>query len=248
MSYEALKVFAKTKYPFVVSTKNKMIAEDSYLELIKQCNCVVQFSAACSEYDKWERGASSFDERLQAAKVIAGLGIRVNIRVQPYLPQYFEQIKQSLVKFKEAGVYGVIFESMKYRMKVPNTVKVNGDYCIPVKLLKKQYTVLKALCHSLGMKFYSGENRLRGMSDDLCCCGVDGMGWRVNTSNLNHYIYDRDNFVFTDKMKEIGTTAVYMCLHQTGVFNQKRKKMTFEQLMLEEITPNNIKALTDNGE
>ena len=47
-SLEALRLFAVSQYPFVVSTKNKLIATDEYLELIKQCNCVVQFSAVCS--------------------------------------------------------------------------------------------------------------------------------------------------------------------------------------------------------
>lgn len=51
-SLEALKVLAETKYPFVVSTKNALIADEPYLELIKQSNCVVQFSAVCPKYDK----------------------------------------------------------------------------------------------------------------------------------------------------------------------------------------------------
>ena len=34
-SLETLKVFAQTKYPFVVSTKNAMIAEEPYYSLLK---------------------------------------------------------------------------------------------------------------------------------------------------------------------------------------------------------------------
>ena len=57
MSYNALRVFAETKYPFVVSTKGRIIAEPEYLELLKKCNCVVQISMVCSSYDKLEEGA-----------------------------------------------------------------------------------------------------------------------------------------------------------------------------------------------
>ena len=70
-SLEALKVLAETKYPFVVSTKNALIADEPYLELIKQSNCVVQFSAVCPKYDKMERGASPYAQRMEAAKKIA---------------------------------------------------------------------------------------------------------------------------------------------------------------------------------
>lgn len=243
-SLEALKVFAQTKYPFVVSTKNKLIAESPYIDLLKECECVVQFSAACQDYDQWERGASTFAERLEAAKKISALGKRVIIRVQPYLPKYLKQICDSLELFKNAGVYGVVVEAMKYQSKMPGTVKVNGDFCIPAKVLKQHYELLKSKCHQLGMVFYCGENRLRGMSDHLCCCGVDGLGWRTNTANVAHYIYDRDSFVFTDKMCELGTTTVFQCLHQQSVYKNKRQTMTYKDCMLEEITENNINALT----
>ena len=48
ISYRALQVFAETGYPFVVSTKGKLVADDEYLELIKKCNCAVQISMVCS--------------------------------------------------------------------------------------------------------------------------------------------------------------------------------------------------------
>lgn len=36
----------------------------------------------------------------------------------------------------------------------------------------------------------NGENRLRGMGDGLCCCGVEGVpGFVGNTFNYNHFIF-----------------------------------------------------------
>lgn len=181
-SLECLKIFAQTKYPFVVSTKNKMIAQEPYLSLLKQCDCVVQISAACSSYDDLEMGASTFAERMNAAKIISDAGIRVNIRVQPYIPSCFEQIYSNLAVFKESGVHGVIFESMKYQRKHQGCIKIGGDFVYPSSLLQSHFTKFKNRLHQFGMKFYCGENRLRQMSDELCCCGVEGMGWIVNTS------------------------------------------------------------------
>ncbi|MDP4270088.1 MAG: hypothetical protein Q8909_08165 [Bacteroidota bacterium] len=80
-----MKVLVETQYPFIVSTKNKLIVQGEYFELIKKANCVVQFSAVCPAYDNIEKGASSFLERLEAAKKISPYK-RVNIRVQSYTP------------------------------------------------------------------------------------------------------------------------------------------------------------------
>lgn len=41
-SYECLKLLAETKYPFVVSTKGRLVADPEYLDLLAQCNCVLQ--------------------------------------------------------------------------------------------------------------------------------------------------------------------------------------------------------------
>lgn len=54
-SYKCLKIFADENYPFVVSTKGKIIANKEYLDLIKNCNCVVQISMVCDKYDVLEK-------------------------------------------------------------------------------------------------------------------------------------------------------------------------------------------------
>lgn len=230
-SYECLKVFAETKYPFIVSTKNKLIAEDEYLEILKNCNCVVQFSAACSNYDELEQGASTFAERLEAAKKITSKGIRVNIRVQPYIPKYFNEISDSLDLFARAGIYGCIFESIKYIRKVNKTIKLGGDFVYPTSVLYPQFKKLKEKCHNLGMKFYSGENRLRQMGDNLCCCGVDGMGWKVNTANLNHLLFDKDSVLWTEAMHG-KSGGCFKTIHQDSSWSNMITECTFKDLML----------------
>nr|DAK05230.1 MAG TPA: DNA repair photolyase [Caudoviricetes sp.] len=217
-SLEALKVFAKTQYPFIVSTKNKMIAEEPYLSLIKQCNCVVQFSCTAPEYDEIEKGASTFEERVEAARKITAMGKRVNMRCQPYIPKYFESVKKSIEVFHKAGVHGCIFEGIKYIKKVPGTTRLQGDFVYPSGLYRKHFEVFKKMLHERGMKFYCGENRLRSMGDSLCCCGIEGMGWHENKANLNHYLYDRENFKFTEQMKNGDKSgACFKCLNQSAI-------------------------------
>lgn len=230
-SLNALKVFAESKYPFVVSTKNKMIADSEYLELIKQCNCVVQFSAICSKFDKLEPGASTFNQRIVAASKISKHK-RVIIRVQPYITNVFEDVMKNIEKFSEVGIYGIVIEGIKYFHKREGLVKVGADYCYPKKILKQHFTQIKAKCHKYGLKFYCGENRLRNMGDDLCCCGVDGMGWRVNKSNFNHFLHDRQNFVYTQIMKSKGTATAFQSGYaQDSVASRNIKNKSYKECM-----------------
>lgn len=190
---EALKVFAETQYPFAISTKNKLIAEEPYLSLIKECNCVVQISAVCPNYDEIEKGASTFAERIDAVRKISPYK-RVIIRVQPYLPNFHAQIMEALKTFSNAGAYGITVEGMKYLRAVSGTIRCGGDNVYPAKLLRQKYAQLRAECHALNLRFYCAENRLRSMGDDLCCCGVDGLGWKTNKGNLVHLLNNDAEF------------------------------------------------------
>lgn len=206
LSYEALKVFAASKYPFVVSTKGRLIGDKEYLDLIKQCNCVVQISLVSPRYDRLEKGAPSFAERLGIIEKIAPHVKRVIVRAQPYTTDVLHDILAQIPMYADAGVYGLTIEGMKHKRKIAGMVKVAGDYCYPVQTLRKHFELIKDRCHHYGLKFYSAENRLRKMGDSLCCCGVDGLdGFTPNTYNLNHYLYDRQGFTPTQKMSESGT-------------------------------------------
>lgn len=234
-SKSALCVFADTGYPFAVSTKNKLIADDEYLDVLKHCNSVVQFSACSSRFDRIEKGASSFEERLRAAEKIAKF-TRVNIRVQPYIPSIFKDILSIIPRLANIGVYGLIIEGMKYTKGPDNVplVRVAGDFCYPVSMLLPQFRAIRDVCHKAGLRFYCGENRLRVMGDSLCCCGVEGLGWKTNTANLNHLLFQPDTVFFSSAMEREGTCGVFGAIHQTTLFSKNSKHLSFKDQMLEE--------------
>jgi len=232
MSYNALRVFAETKYPFVVSTKGRIIAEPEYLELLKKCNCVVQISMVCSSYDKLEEGAPSFEERLEIARKVAPSVKRLTVRIQPYMHEVYGEVYENLEKFKAAGAYGVIVEGMKFASKRPGLVKVAGDYTYPKALIEGDILKLKQRAHELGLALYSGENRTRELGDSLCCCGVSDLpGFKVNEYNLNHLLHGGKP-AKTPQMQKTGTAMCFQSLYQNTANSRRLRGESFESEML----------------
>lgn len=201
ISYECLKVFRETQYPFVISTKSNLIATPKYLDILKDCNCAVQFSAVGSSYDVWEDGASTFLERVESMKKISALGKRVIVRAQPLLPKVEKEFTNNLDLFVDAGVYGVIIEFMKYKYKAKNTIKVRGDNVYPLNMVSDVFFRIKKEANNKGLKVFAGENRLRQYGDDLCCCGVGDL-WPTHKANLNHLLFDKNEINISNCLRD----------------------------------------------
>ena len=58
------------------------VADEEYLQLLEKCNCVVQISLVCSDFDKIEKGCPTFEERLDIIRKISPRVKRVIVRVQ----------------------------------------------------------------------------------------------------------------------------------------------------------------------
>lgn len=234
-SYECLKLLAETKYPFVVSTKGRLIADPEYLDLLAQCNCVLQISMVCSKYDRLERGTPSYEERLTILKTVSARVQRTIVRIQPYMPEVFHDVMKNIPRIAEAGAYGVIVEGMKFFKAKPGMTKIGGDFCYPLPRLRHDFEAIKAECHRYGLKFYSGENRLRAMGDSMTCCGIDGLsGFRPNEYNLC-MLMNGKNPEPTEKMKEVGTGGPFKTLNQSAGSGRKIAKQSFYGLMQEEL-------------
>lgn len=231
-SYEALKVFAETQYPFLVSTKGALIADDDYIELLEKCNCVVQISAVCSQYDKLELGCPTYEQRLKMIKKIAPRVKRVIVRCQPYMHEVFNDVYSNIERIKNAGAYGIIIEGMKYTTKRAGLVKLGGDYVYPYDIILSDFMKLKDRAHEVGLKIYAGENRIRKYGDSLTCCGCDGLeGFDVNTFNLNHLLNGDKTFP-REKMQELKTGSAFASTRQDSLAHREYDNASFAYSML----------------
>ena len=118
-SLECLKYLAETKYPFVVSTKGRLAASPEYLELLAECNCVVQISMVCSRYDQLEKGAPRYEERLEMLRTISPRVKRTIVRIQPFMHEVLQDVLKNLPRVKAAGAHGVVVEGMKFAKAKP---------------------------------------------------------------------------------------------------------------------------------
>lgn len=187
-SLRCLEIFAESKYPFIVTTKNPvLLTEEPYFSLIKECNAVIQCSMACDKYDRLETGAPAFRQRLEAMKTLAPYVKRTISRLCPYFPDALRDILAALPMHKDAGIQGVIVSGFCSNRKHPQMEKYGGRWMFPNDLLFPQYKKIKERCHELGLEFTCVESGLSWLSDSTTCCGVSGLdGFIPNTYNLDH--------------------------------------------------------------
>lgn len=187
------------------------------------------------EIDRLERGTPSYEERLAILKTVSARVQRTIVRIQPYMPEVFHDVMKNIPRIAEAGAYGVIVEGMKFFKAKPGMTKIGGDFCYPLPRLRHDFEAIKAECHRYGLKFYSGENRLRAMGDSMTCCGIDGLpGFRPNEYNLC-MLMNGKNPEPTEKMKEVGTGGPFKTLNQSAGSGRKIAKQSFYGLMQEEL-------------
>lgn len=234
-SLECLELFAETKYPFIVSTKGTLNAEEPYISLVSECECVVQISAACKQYDALESGAPSFAERMKAVEKLSSKVKRLIIRIQPYFPIYFKEIKENLKAFAGIGVYGIIVEGFSSRQKKKRIGEMewNGSrYQYPIEILAEHFKELRKEAHKCGLKFFCGETRLQFLGDDLTCCGTFGLNNFIpNKYNLPHMAYDENHPTATEAMKRPATARPFRSMRQTSEWSNRIKDMSFQEMM-----------------
>ena len=233
-SLECLKVFAETKYPVIISTKGKLITEEPYLSLLKECNAVMQVSMVFSSYDRMEKGAPTFEERMKMLEIISGSCKRLIVRAQPYITSVKREFIGNIPRFADAGVYGVTVEGMKFKQGRPGLVKVRGDFCYPEDLLESHYAVIRDECHANGLAFFCAENRLRPMGDSTACCGCGGLpGFEGNHFNAVSLL-NGDEVEPTERMRQNGTAMCFKAIHQDTQSSARLKATSFASQMMVE--------------
>lgn len=234
-SLECLKIFAETKYPFIVSTKNPvLVAKEPYLSLLRDCECVFQISMACSKYDKLETGAPNYEKRLLSAKILSRRVKRVIARIQPYFIDCKDEIIAELTRYKEAGIYGIILEGYKTKKKQKGLIRDGSRYKFPLDTLAKHFKEIRQEAHKNGLVFYSADDGIDHLGDDILCCGTTGLeNFKPNRYTLSQIAYMPEIAIPTEAMKQKGTTRPFRSIRQSQAWELHIKDKSFVDMMNE---------------
>lgn len=216
ISLKAMQMLKDTGYPYIVSTKGRLIGTNSYLKALDGARAVVQVSMVSPQYDRIEPGAPPFSERMAMLEDISQHAVRTIVRIQPYMRETLRDVLDAIQLYADAGVHGIIIEGLKALTKKSGMVKLGNDFVYPLQQIEHDFKRIYAKAHEHGLRCYAGENRLRGrgLGDSLTCCGTDGLDDFIpNRANLNH-ILTGESDIFTPAMDAPGSGACMISLYQ----------------------------------
>lgn len=157
-SLKILEMLAKYEYPVIITTKGTLLAEEPYLSVLKECKAVVQMSLVCDKMDSLEPNAPSFNERLDALKIISGVATRTIARMQPIFYEYRKEALRNIEKFKEAGAYGILVGMPRLKKPIGAcNSKINFTYFTPSDKIISTYEALRTEAHKHGLVFNASD-------------------------------------------------------------------------------------------
>ena len=92
VTYETIKCLNEYRVPYLIVTKNAMVADDEYIEIMDKELAHIQISVSGTDDDlvmKYEK-ASPISQRLKAIEKLQEHGFDVQLRLAPFIPEYVD--------------------------------------------------------------------------------------------------------------------------------------------------------------
>lgn len=226
-SLEMLKLLAKYDYPFIISTKNARLIEKEYKKAFLNCKHKVLQVSLISDRKEMELVEThpdvQVDKRFNMIKEIADEGVRVVVRLQPFIPLFCEKGLGVFIKrIKDAGAKAITVEVLKVPVMLTPSVKDGlhhlseaigydvvtfykkfgeprqSDYELKKPLKEKIILAVKKKAKEVGLEFYCADNEFRYLGDSPVCCGTgDEEGFQSFNPVSNDKIFNTDKKVFS---------------------------------------------------
>lgn len=197
ITFQYLEILKNFDYPYLVSTKNSLISNPEYLDLLKNANAYVRFSTTVTSNDsrsKIDVGCPEFQTILSSASELTKNGIPVSFRFQPIIPSQEEYAYKMVDLASTAGVRHISAEYLKVPIDAdlnfgPELKKLlsnrpiasyknfgaqrhGREYILPITYKAKHLPSIYRYIHSKGMTFGFADNELLLHSDGASCCNA----------------------------------------------------------------------------
>jgi DNA repair photolyase len=135
-----LEIFNAKEYPYIITTKSDMVAEDEYISLLKEspAGVIVQFTIVSLNENlmkKLEPKAPTISKRLAAMEKLRDEGIYLQTRISPIFPQLTdskESMEMLYDSLKSVGARDLIVEYLRYnaftKEWMTNALDVRSSY------------------------------------------------------------------------------------------------------------------------
>lgn len=209
--------------------------------------------------------------RLEIIEKCAKKGIRVVIRIQPFIPIFCEKgLKELIEKVSELGAKAITIEYLKIpslqlppvKKAILNLSEILG-YDLPALYKKfgnktatdfelkpefKKLWILKTkkLSHEHGLEFYCADNEFRSLGDSGICCGVgreEGFQCRNEVRTGKIFDLDKNIIRIEDILSDEGLLSA-INKHWINAGNAYKGSMTKKQSLMDvfKIVWNNPKS------
>lgn len=140
ISLTMLKYLKEIAYPVMINTKSALVGEDEYIKALSEnpAKAAVHITILSSDeklLKKLEPGAPSYFDRIKAAKNLLKAGVRVVVRIEPYMflinddPSEVERFAQELWA---NDIRNITFDTYSYSANIPgirqNFIKRGIDF------------------------------------------------------------------------------------------------------------------------
>ena len=127
VSLELLKYLAEAQYPVMINTKSDLLGDDDYIRALadnpaRSAVHVTLISSDDSILKRLEPGAPSYKRRLASMAAMAGAGVRVVARIEPYMVfinDRREDVERYIEDVWDAGVRHITFDTYSYSANNP---------------------------------------------------------------------------------------------------------------------------------
>ena len=92
VTYETIKCLNEHRVPYLIVTKNAMVADDEYIEIMDKELAHIQISMSGTDDDlvmQYEK-ASPISERIKAIEKLQENGFDVQVRLAPFIPEHVD--------------------------------------------------------------------------------------------------------------------------------------------------------------
>ncbi len=194
-----MQVLKDDGYPYLLSTKGKLLFEDIYIDALSNANTLVRVSfAGCSEElrRRVDRGALSYETFLSLIGRLRDRQIKVGLRLQPLIPGQEQHAAEMIMQLPVGCVDHVSAEYLKVPVSADkkfgdallnyfdgsvitwyrdnSSSLVGNEYVLPAGYRRPHLKVLRDICTSKGITFGYADNDFLILSDgDGCCSGSD---------------------------------------------------------------------------